>query len=141
PNWDSFFERALDHFASHGRKRLAMLLKPGMPEDWGPTIERKTTELGLEIRPYWQQILGTALSVRNCLHLLVNRNQTERPDALLIGDDGWTEYAVAGLVAAGVRVPEEVEVVAHCNFPAISPGVLPFRRLGWEARQILETAV
>jgi DNA-binding LacI/PurR family transcriptional regulator len=141
PNWDSFFERAMDHFAARGRKRVAMLLKPGMLEDWGGTIERKMTELGLTTQPYWQQFLGPPMAVRNCLHLLLNRNQTERPDALLITDDGWSEYAVAGLVAAGVRVPEDVEVVAHSNFPAPAARVLPFRRLGWEVRQFLETAV
>jgi Bacterial regulatory proteins, gntR family/Periplasmic binding protein-like domain len=141
PNWDSFFERALEHFAARGRKRVAMLLKPGMLEDWGTTIDRKMTELGLTTQPYWQQFLGPPMAVRNCLHLLLNRSQTERPDALLITDDGWSEHAVAGLVAAGVRVPEELEVVAHCNFPAPGSRVLPFRRLGWEVRQFLETAV
>jgi DNA-binding LacI/PurR family transcriptional regulator len=85
--------------------------------------------------------MGPPMAVRNCLHLLFNRNQTERPDALLIGDDGWSEYAVAGLVVAGVRVPEDVEVVAHANFPAPASRVLPFRRLGWEVRQFLDTAV
>jgi DNA-binding LacI/PurR family transcriptional regulator len=141
PDWDSFFNRACEHFAARGRKRVALLLTVGMTEDWGPTIERKMSSCGLETRPYWNLILNSPQSVRNCLHLLMNPNQTERPDAVLVCSDGWTEHAGAGLVAAGARVPEDVEVVSHCNFPALAARVLPFRRLGWEARQFLETAV
>jgi len=137
PNWDSFFERALEHFAARGRKRVGMILKSNMLEDWGATIERKMAELGLTTKPYWQQFLGPPMGVRNCLHLLLNPSQTERPDAVLIADDGWNEHAVAGIVAAGVRIPEEVEVVAHANFPAPATLVLPFRRLGWETQAFL----
>jgi DNA-binding LacI/PurR family transcriptional regulator len=141
PDWDSFFSRALEHFAGKGRRRIAMLLKPGMLEDWGSTIEKKMTELGLTTEPYWQQFLGPPMGVRNALHLLLNKNQSERPDGVLITDDGWSEHAVAGMVAAGVRIPEEVEVVCHANFPAPTMLVLPFRRLGWPVRQFLDTAV
>jgi DNA-binding LacI/PurR family transcriptional regulator len=141
PNWDSFFERALEHFAAKGRKKVAMLLKPGMLDDWGATIDRKMNEFGLSTKPYWQQFLGPPMAVRNCLHLLLNPSQTERPDALLITDDGWSEHAVAGMVAAGVRIPEDVEVVSHANFPAPAMLVLPFRRLGWEVQTFLENGL
>ena len=60
------------------------------------------------------------------------------PDALLISDDNLVEHATAGLVAAGARVPEDVEVVAHCNFPWPTPSVLSVERLGYDAREVLD---
>ena len=34
-------------------------------------------------------------------------------------------------------MPDELEVVAHCNFPCPSPGILPVKRIGYDAREVL----
>ena len=67
--------------------------------------------------------------------------QSERPDALIITDDNLVEYAAAGVIAAGMRVPEELEVVAHCNFPWPTPSVVPVKRLGYEVTRILQACL
>jgi hypothetical protein len=33
--------------------------------------------------------------------------------------DNLAEYACAGLVSSGVSVPGQLDVVVHCNFPAV----------------------
>jgi hypothetical protein len=38
-------------------------------------------------------------------------------------------------------VPDEVEVIAHCNFPAPMPVVLPIKRLGFDARHTLRVCI
>jgi DNA-binding LacI/PurR family transcriptional regulator len=93
----------------------------------------------MTLHPYWIQTVALAEpeSARNCVHLLMHPGQTERPDALLITDDNLVEHATAGLVAAGVSVPGDLDVVAHCNFPWPAPSVLPVQRLGFDAREIL----
>ena len=40
-----------------------------------------------------------------------------------------------------MRVPDDCEVVAHCNFPWPTPSVLPVRRLGYDARRLLEEGI
>jgi DNA-binding LacI/PurR family transcriptional regulator len=82
---------------------------------------------------------ATPETARNLIHLLMQG--AERPDALLIADDNLVEHATAGLVAAGVRVPDDLEVVAHCNFPHPTPSVLPVRRLGYDAREVMKACV
>jgi len=44
-------------------------------------------------------------------------------------------------VAAGVNVPADVEVVAHCHFPRSSPSMMPMKRVGFDTQQVMETAV
>ena len=66
---------------------------------------------------------------------------SQRPDGILIGDDNLVEYATAGLIDAGVKVPTEVEVVAHCNFPWPTPSVLPVKRLGYDVRECLRECI
>ena len=50
----------------------------------------------------------------------------------------YVEYATAGFVKAGIQVPGEVEVVAHCNFPWPTPSALPLQRLGYDVRECLQ---
>src|SRR6185295_6183072 len=75
------------------------------------------------------------------VHLLMHRNDTKCPDGLVIWDDNLVEHALIGLIAAGVRVPDDVAVVAHCNFPWPPPSVLPVTRLGYSIRQALRTCL
>lgn len=140
PDRRSFFVRTLDHFLACGRRRIAFINPPGIVE---ASLFALLAERGLVARPHWCQTVhqSTPAAARNCVHLLMHAGQAERPDALLISDDNLVEHATAGLIAAGVRVPEDVEVVAHCNFPWPTPSVMPVKRLGYDARQVLGACI
>ncbi len=137
---ESFITKALDHFRARRRTRVAVLSVPGKD---GAYRERTLDALAarwLATRPYWWHTTdpGTAVGARSFTHLLMSGGPDDRPDALLILDDNLVEHATAGLIAAGVRVPGDVEVVAHCNFPWPTRALLPVRRLGYDARELLE---
>ena len=42
---------------------------------------------------------------------------------------------------AGVRVPQELTIVAHANFPAIQPTPIPVPYLGYDTATALHTAL
>jgi hypothetical protein len=60
---------------------------------------------------------------------------------LFVVDDNLVESATAGLIAADVKVPSDLHVVAHCNFPWPSPSVLPVKRLGYDIRECLQACI
>jgi DNA-binding LacI/PurR family transcriptional regulator len=130
--------RALKHLASRGRKNVAIISTDMPTSDSTARWARVANAHGLETRPHW--IHGVSPSVapwsRNLARLLMS-DRDERPDCLYITDDNLVEYVTAGLLDAGVRVPEELEVVAHCNFPWITPSVIPAQRLGYNVRELL----
>ena len=136
----AFIDRALDHFLAKGRRRVAVVAVPGQEDSWRERLHAALAERGMIMHPHWWQVLSQAApqSARGVVRLLMHEGQRERPDALLISDDNLVEHATAGLVAAGARVPEDVEVVAHCNFPWPTPSVLPVARLGYDAREVLD---
>jgi len=72
---------------------------------------------------------------------MMRDGQVDRPDALLVTDDNLVEYATAGLVDAGVRVPTDMDVVVHCNFPWPTPSLVPVRRIGYDAAQMLRACL
>ena len=75
------------------------------------------------------------------MHLMMSGKDGERPDAIFVTDDNLVEYATAGILDAGVRVPDEVEVVVHCNFPWPVPSIVPVRRIGFDARQLIAACI
>ncbi len=137
---ESFFMRALDDLQACGHKRIAFLNPPGICA-WREKLLPLLQERQLETRPFWWQCVSQKIpeAARYATHLLMRCE--ERPDALIISNDNLLEYGTAGLVAAGTRVPEELAVVAHCNFPYPTPSVLPVRRLGFDARCVLESCI
>jgi DNA-binding LacI/PurR family transcriptional regulator len=72
---------------------------------------------------------------------LFNPDQKTRPEALIIGDDHLVEPALAGVRAAGLRLREDVEVVAHANFPWSPAPLAPITRIGWETGHLLSRCI
>ena len=65
----------------------------------------------------------------------------QRPDGLIITDDHLVEHATAGLRAIGLLSPEELEIVAHCNYPAMPKAGRPVRWLGFDARACVAAGI
>jgi DNA-binding LacI/PurR family transcriptional regulator len=139
----SFVDRALEHLHNLGRTRIAMLGVPGHPPGFHRRFADGLRDFGMSTRPFWfQQVTpSTPEPARNLAHLLLHPGQRDRPDALIITDDNLVEHAAAGVIAAGVHVPDDCALVAHCNFPWPTPSVLPARRLGYNAREVWNTAI
>lgn len=140
---NTFLQRALDHFVARGRRRVA-IFTPGLtPVGHTEFLLQALTNRGLISYPYWIQGISPSAAVwaAPCAHLLMHEGQSERPDAILITDDHLVEHVSEGLYQAGVRAPDDLDIVAHCNYPWPTPSVLPARRLGYDVRQVLRASV
>lgn len=143
---DTFVEKTIAYLKARGRRRLGIFemfgLTPGAPPERELLIDG-AREAGFEVDPAW--VLGTSPSApeltRNCVRLLMNASREHRPDGLVITDDNIVEDVTAGLLAAGVRVPDECDVVAHANFPDPPPARVPVWRLGYDMAEVLHTAM
>jgi hypothetical protein len=135
----SFMDRAMDYLKERGRKRVAVLSLPEWPADFPEYIARGLHARGMTTHDYWFQSI--ARSADRCagsvVHLLMHAGQRQLPDGLIVMDDNLLEYATQGLVAAGTRVPEDLDVVAHTNFPWPTPSAVPVKRLGFNVRKVL----
>lgn len=139
----SFINRALDYLAARGRRRVAMLVGAGEFREAGKDLQEALAARDMIMRPYWRVGFNpeTAKWARSSIHLLMHSGQEERPDGLIIGDDNLVEEAAAGLLAAQVRIPEDMEVISHCNFPWPVPSMLAGPRLGYDARRVLQACL
>jgi DNA-binding LacI/PurR family transcriptional regulator len=97
----------------------------------------------MELRPYWFQGVSqsSAGTGRNLARLLFREGQRDRPDAVIVADDNLLEPITLGIRDAKMRVPRDVLVLSHCNFPWPTRSAVPVIRLGWNTRGILELAL
>ncbi len=134
----SFSECAVARLLERGRGHLAVVNTPNTDgyEKWRAVAERH----GCELPPwaYHEVDQQHALTARFLARLLFREAMPDRPDGLIITDDNLVEQVTIGLAEAGIHVPQDLDIVAHCNFPWPPPSALPVTRLGFDARRILE---
>ena len=142
PDFQSFYRRALAYLATRGRRRIANL-SVAVDPDCVEQMMSLVRSLGMTSRPQWQQgcTLENTYAAGQIAHLLFAARGDEVPDALIISDDNLVEHACGGLIAAGVRVPQDLDVIAHCNYPCPAPNVLPVRRLGFDCARIMRQCI
>jgi hypothetical protein len=136
-----FIATATSYLLAKGRRRVAVLAIEDPSAGDAEGLVGVIRCGGLTTYPYWVQACpyeNTRAASRVVQLLMQGR---ELPDALIIADDHLVEHACAGLIAAGVRVPDDIEVVAHCNYPNHVPAVLPVKRLGFDCGEIVRRCV
>ena len=139
----SVVDRALDCFETQGRKRIAAVVQHGVSLDFIAALVHRIRDRGMETHARWVHGISPHISHwgRHSVELLMHPSQPDRPNALFIADDNLVEHATGGLIDAHVRVPDDISVVAHCNYPYQTPSAVRVTRLGFDARQIMDFAL
>jgi DNA-binding LacI/PurR family transcriptional regulator len=142
----AMMEAMVDHLASHGRRRLALLLAAdasSTKDEMSRVGEfrriaqsRGLTLLARHIQSVHAQ---SAHWAANAVEAMVHKDQRERPDGLIITDDNLAVEAQKGVIAAGLALPEQLQIVSYCNFPCPPSAVLPMTFMGLDAREMLVT--
>lgn len=136
---DQWWRKAFQELALKGRRKVALLATGGMQQ---AQFDRELQAHGMCSLARWRQTVSMSHpgGAANAIELLMN--DRERPDALIVADDNFVEPAIAGLRNSGVRVPEEVAVVAHANFPCPPDcGGMDIRLLGYDLGAAFESSV
>lgn len=138
PDMFTFWDRSLEYVRSRGLRRIATFSFLQVPGNW-ERVQQSMQRHGMETRPYWNLSFEGSQSPASAAHLLSRLPKEDRPEAMIISDDNLVESTMTGLVAGGIKTPEELELVIHCNFPNPPPRILPAARIGFDCRVVLRT--
>lgn len=141
----SWLSQALDWLREQGRRRVAVLFhRLGRNEFYeGAQLAQLVAERGMRSPAYWHLAADwrDPAAADHLVQLLFSAPAGERPDGLAVVDDNLVEGAVAGLIHAGVQVPDDCAVVARVNVPMPAPPALPFGCCGYDLRTVLRCAL
>jgi DNA-binding LacI/PurR family transcriptional regulator len=137
----TFFMMALVRLRELGCRRVGIVALDAAAEGEWLTIQRLASEVGLQTRPYWR------IDVHNrypqmavpAVHMLSRLPESDRPDALIIADDSLVETVTKAMVDVGADAT--MRVVAHANFPFVTPSAIHANRLGFDSTQVLTACV
>jgi len=138
-----FYNRALEHLAKRGRRRVAIITITNRGDRFVQDRVAEVHAHGLITYRWWVQGVSP-VDLRwatNVVELLLRSGGAERPDAIIIDDDNLVPQATAGIAATGLRVPDDVDVVVHTNFPWPTESAVPAMRFGSDVRRLVRTAV
>jgi len=147
---DQWVSRAASTLIERGRDRIAHIdfhAHEGLIHDRRSIdrLQRVAAEHGGMARPEWYLPASTQapLAVSQMIQVLMSLPKDQRPNGLMVSDDNLLEYAVHGLMTAGVNVGPsgDMELVAHTNYPNRERSLLPVISLGSDVRWVLAKSI
>jgi len=139
---EDFLVKALDSLVQEGRLRVGFICNGYLSvSEQLNMLWQQADARGMKTRRRWIQAacLDTPAWAVNCTEMLLC--DSERPDALVIMDDNLVPDATAGVASAGLRVPDDLLVIAHTNFPYPTPAAVPVKRIGSDTRRVLTDSI
>lgn len=137
----SFVAKTIEWLRARKHKKVAVL--GSEPAAVNALLQNGIREAGFELRPEWSLTASVEYpaSAEAITRLLLCGAQAELPDALIVSNDNLVDAALAGVVAQGKRVPEDLEILTHCNWPTAKGHVVRTARLGYDVREILHACL
>lgn len=137
----SMVKRGLEWLANRGRRRVAIIRISDYGQDWN--WKGYFEQAGLEFHPQW--VLGVGRcdpsAVQTLIPLLMDYPAGQRPDGVFIIDDNLVDYTAIALASQGCKLGEDLDIVAHCNWPTPEAQMLPMRRIGFHVGHMLERCI
>jgi len=142
----AFIDRAFTLASQSGARRVAVLWHTNNKSEWQPETDGITDlaaakNLDLPRRHVQVPAMRDPASIYHCVYGLLDDAPERRPEVLIISDDNLVEEATRAIVQTGVRVPQELRVIAHCNYPKLPSAAVPVVRLGFDIGAMLEQCV
>jgi len=140
--------KALDHLQACGRKRIAFVIGNGggtYLNEINSQVSEMCSDRGLATSYELIQGCDPLRSgyARRTAALIAKLPRDQRPDGLVIGDDNLVGDTIAGLTRgpAGLKIGEDIDVVAHANFPWVTPAPPTVTRVGFDIREVMRTCI
>lgn len=138
-DYSSFLDRAITIAKAAGRRQLAAVCSRFTAPALASHFRSSAKSARLTLKPWWMMPIPphAADAIPLCIQLLMNPEQQSRPDALIIADDALIHPALTGLIAAGVRVPDDLLLIGLSNSPSPA-NALPVERVYFDSSELLD---
>ena len=135
-------DMAVERLVSLGRKRIAMASVNTAADGFWKCFESSCARHGVAAVPWRRFDVDVAHpgSIPPAIHMLSHLSVDERPDALFISDDNAVPLVTSAVREIGGPA-RDWAVVAHANFPIVTPSSVPALRIGFDSHSILDACI
>lgn len=133
----SFTQKAVKFLQEKKCESTAILQTPQMKNE---ELLEELTQAGIDCPYKFRQAISLDNTewAKNCMRLMFDKANTNRPESLILLDDNLFEPALAGILDAGINIPADLEIITHSNFPWKSECKVSVTRLGFDMHSLLE---
>ncbi len=142
-NYMSMIDGAIEILNKNGIKDAAWIVHEDFSYKNMDYLLRVCEESGLNNLPHWIQ--AGSLKIYECLWL---ENITrllmfaeKRPEAFVVLDENLVLQVMSGLDKLKIKIPDDVQVIAHSSFPEASIKYEKFNRIGFDIYKFLTDGI
>jgi DNA-binding LacI/PurR family transcriptional regulator len=130
---EDFLRKVVAEVEESGRRRVAAIASTQQGMESVRKLQDRLREAGVEINPSWYQgvSIGAAEWAEPLTRLLMEGRADARPDCLIVTDDNLLPPVSRLLEELDLSVPDDLHLIAHCNFPWPTPGAEGAVRIGY----------
>ena len=130
---EEFLRKLVAEVKNSGRRRVGAIASSRQGVKFAQKLQRVLREAGIPIEPDWFQAAGLSEPdwAIPLTRLMMRGEGEERPDCLIVTDDNLLPPVSRSLEELGLSVPDDLHLVAHCNFPWPTPGAEGAVRIGY----------
>lgn len=137
----AYVEKSCEYLLSKNRKRIAVFFQ-GKHKLIEKFISKRDNS-DMESPDHWFIPIGgnAREGANNIIRILLDYPKEQRPNGLIITDDNLVDFILNGVFCSRVHVPEELEIVTHCNWPNPVTSVIPVKKLGYDVRKAVSVII
>ncbi|HBC87729.1 MAG TPA: hypothetical protein DCZ94_12290 [Lentisphaeria bacterium] len=140
----SMIDKMISYLKKRERRRIAIITNSETPREYMEHFKKKVQENGMTTHPSW--IHGVCLCkdalpwCSSVFELLMSGSREARPDALVILNENITPFISSAISKSSLMIPDDIEIVSHCNFPFNSTND-HIHRIGFDINLILNRCI
>ncbi|MFZ2653800.1 MAG: GntR family transcriptional regulator [Victivallales bacterium] len=138
---NAYVDKSCGYLLSRKKKRIAVLFQ--RKHSLIDKFMAKRDNSDMNSPDHWFIPVGTDArdGAGNITRILLEGPREKRPNGLIITDDNLVDHVLKGVFHSRVKVPEELEIVTHCNWPNPVASVIPVKRLGYDVRKTVSVII
>ncbi|MEI6424125.1 MAG: GntR family transcriptional regulator [Lentisphaerota bacterium] len=140
-DYKTYADKACDYLISRKKRRIAVLFQ-GKARMINTFIEKRDNS-EMSSPDHWFIPVGQDVreGAETICRILLDYPKEKRPNGLIITDDNLVDHALKGVFTSRVKVPEELEIVTHSNWPNPVTSVIPVKKLGFDVRKTVSILI
>jgi DNA-binding transcriptional regulator YhcF (GntR family) len=139
-DFKAYADKSCDYLLSRKKKRIAVLFQGDRL--MGSFLEKRDNS-EMSSPDHWFVPIGNDArqGTGSITRILLDCPREKRPNGLIITDDNLVDHALSGVFSSRVKVPAELEIVTHCNWPNPAASAIPVKRLGYDVREVVSMTI